>query len=252
MVNVDPPSVQPSPALRVRRMGLQDLPFIVGAHLEHFPEGFFARLGERFLTRYYRTFLDGPLATALVAEVDGDVSGYLAGVLDGPEHRRLLLRYHGPSLLLAGVAGMLRRPSTGVSFIATRMRRYLTALNRHRKTRSLPRQSSPQRPAVLSHVVVTKSLRCRGIGTVLVDRFLLEAREASCTQARLVTVAGARGAGSFYQRRGWRREPGFAEADGRLLERYRYDLEAPHSPATPTATPTPTPTPTATANERNS
>ncbi|KRB73141.1 hypothetical protein ASE01_20450 [Nocardioides sp. Root190] len=51
-------------------MDLQDLQPVVQAHLTTFPRGFFARLGSRFLTRYFRTFLDGPLAVALVVERD--------------------------------------------------------------------------------------------------------------------------------------------------------------------------------------
>ena len=81
-----------------------------------FPESFFARFGPRFMTRYYSTSLDGPLASALVAEVDGEVSGYLVGILDGPRHRGLPLPHHRAGLATAGVLGICRRPWLGWEF----------------------------------------------------------------------------------------------------------------------------------------
>ena len=86
-------AVDDTPALgsarfQLRRMGLQDLHVVTDMHMAEFREGFFVRLGARFLRRYYRTFLDGPLATALVCESDGAVCGYLVGVLDPTAHPR--------------------------------------------------------------------------------------------------------------------------------------------------------------------
>ena len=217
------PRTSVCPSVRVRRMGLQDLPFVVEAHLAHFPDGFFARLGRGFLTRYYRTFLDGPLATAIVAEIDGVATGYLAGILRGPEHRQLMLQHHGVALVLAGAGGMVRHPTVGLTFFVTRLGRYASAIRRHR--RGAPSGAAPTtRPAVLSHIVVAQPRRCRGMGSTLIDRFLKEAREAGRTHACLVTMEGELGAGSFYERRGWRRAGDTTQADGRMLRRYEYAL----------------------------
>lgn len=211
--------------LVLRRMGLQDLPFAVEAHLQHFPDGFFARLGRRFLTRYYRTYLDGPLACAVVAEDVGGPVGYLAGVLDPPRHRKLLLQHHGPALATAAIAGMIRRPLVALTFARTRVRRYFMALKR---ARSMTAEGSAQSPgsAVLAHVVVTEPQRCQGIGSHLVEEFLSQARSAGCTRACLVTMAGSAGAGGFYERRGWRLAPHTSgQADGRPLLQYEIPLD---------------------------
>ena len=213
------------PALYIRRMGLQDLPYVVETHRHHFPDGFFAKLGPRFLTRYYRTFLDGPLATALVAEVDDTVVGYITGVLHGPEHRHLMLKHHGTGLALAGAGAMVRHPTACLTFLFTRVRRYAAALRRYRKG-TLPSNSTAGRAAVLSHVVVSQPRRRRGIGSDLVERFLSEARESGCTRACLVTLDGPGGAGHFYERRGWRKVSNAPQADGRVLLRYERDLYA--------------------------
>lgn len=208
-------------AVTVRRMGLQDLPFAVRAHLQHFPEGFFVKLGPRYLEKYYRTYLDGPLACALVAEADGEVCGYLTGVLRGAEHRRLLLEHHGVALGLAGVLGMVRHPSAAFTFATTRLRRYLTALRAQRRP---VRVGDSEVSAVLAHIVVREPHRCRGIGSSLVEEFLTQARDAGCTRASLVTSAGPCGAGAFYEHSGWRSIPGVVARDGRVLLRYEYLL----------------------------
>ena len=205
-------------------MGLHDLPFVVAAHQEHFPDGFFVDLGPRFLTRYYRTFLDaGPLTVALVAEVEGDRCGYLTGVLAGRQHRTQMLRHHGLGLAVAAALGMVARPGVAVRFVLTRSRRYAQALRRHRVEQSAPTLTA-ESPAVLSHVVVVEPERLAGVGSCLVQAFLREARDARCPTAALVTEAGARGAGPFYESLGWH-VSGSTSVDGRALLRYTRSVE---------------------------
>ena len=204
-------------------MGLQDLSVVADLHRAEFREGFFVRLGRRFLRRYYRTFLDGPLATALVCEADGAVCGYLVGVLDPPQHRRLLLRHHGPSLALCAFAGLICRPGLALYFLRTRARRYLRALTKQARATGVA--ADPERLAVLTYVAVDPSLRGHGIGSTLVERFLDEAAAAGRTAVCLVTVAGAGGAGDFYASRGWVHVGDTRRSDGQALEHYRFQLD---------------------------
>lgn len=217
----------------VRRMGLHDLPFVVAAHAAHFPEGFFVRLGPRFLTAYYRTFLDGPLACALVVERGGVRCGYLAGIVGGAEHRRLVMRYHGSALALRGVLGLVARPRLAIFFVRTRATRYARGIVRTRRS-GMPQGPSggPSRDsaeglrdvAVLSHVVVTQSERCRGLGRVLVEEFLDQARDARCASARLVTSGQEDGAAAFYAKLGWTRVRPASTGHDRHLLQFEYDL----------------------------
>ncbi|GAB6986851.1 hypothetical protein JCM10369A_33760 [Nocardioides pyridinolyticus] len=213
-----------SPAIRLRRMGLQDLTFVTGLHRVTFREGFFVRLGATFLSRYYRTFLDGPLATALVCEKDGVVCGYLVGVIDPPEHRRLLLRHHGLSLAVTAFVNLLWRPGLALHFLRTRARRYLRALARKPRVSAGP-ASEARKVAVLTYVAVDPSVRGGGIGYALVGKFLDEAAAAGRSEACLVTIAGPQGAGGFYAAQGWVRVGESRRADGQLLEHYRFLLD---------------------------
>ena len=217
----------------LRRMGLQDLTFVVDAHLAHFGDSFFARLGSNFLARYYRTFLDGPTAVAVIAESAGAPCGYLTGVLHTRRHRTLLLRYHGPGLAARGCVAMLRHPRAGLTFVATRLPRYARGLRQGLRptapSRGAPTQpsasSSPGDTAVLTYVVVAEPRRHRGVGALLVNHFLDEATIAGCTTAALVTVADPNGAAAFYEARGWTRRDSVTTAEGKLLWRYTLNLQ---------------------------
>ena len=203
-------------------MGLQDLRVVTDMHIAEFREGFFVRLGARFLRRYYRTFLDGPLATALVCENDGKVCGYLVGVLDPPQHRRLLIRHHGPSLAINALGSLIWRPRLALHFLRTRARRYLRSLLK--QGRSAAVAAEPSKLAVLTYVAVDPSMRGQGVGSALVDRFLDEAAAAGRAAVCLVTAAGAGGAGDFYASRGWEQVGEGRRSDGQSLEHYRFRL----------------------------
>ena len=205
-------------------MGLQDLPVVTDMHRAEFRDGFFVRLGPRFLRRYYRTFLDGPLATALVCEKEGAVCGYLVGVLDPPQHRRLLLRHHGRSLALTALAGLVWRPGLALHFLRTRARRYLRALFRQAGAAAVV--AEPTKLAVLTYVAVDPSFRGHGIGSVLVNRFLGEAAAAGRDAVCLVTLAGAAGAGGYYASRGWVHVADGRRPDGQSLEHYQFLLDS--------------------------
>lgn len=204
----------------VRSMREQDVPGVVSAHLLAFADGFFARLGRKFLTRYYRTFCDGPFAVALVAETDGHACGYLVGIVDPSQHRRVLLSDHGRLLAWWGFLGLARRPLLLMRFVATRSKRYAAALLRARHTD----QAEPERVAVLSHIVVAPERRGDGVGTALVDHFLGRAVAAGCERACLVTIAGSGGAGDFYSQMGWTYIQSRLSVDHRRLAYYELDL----------------------------
>lgn len=212
--------------LRLRRMGLQDLPWVVSEHRLKFPDGFFARLGSSYLTRYYRTFLDGPTATALIVEDEHGQRGYLVGVLRPQRHRNLVMQHHGFGLARSGAWGLIKHPSLAVTFARTRVRRYLNALRSARRRDPDERRDGRGRSAVLTHVAVADDAQGDGIGTALVDQFLGEAEAAGCARALLVTVVGVAGAGNYYEHRGWH-ELEVTSTNERTLSTYEIELVTP-------------------------
>jgi ribosomal protein S18 acetylase RimI-like enzyme len=204
-VDIRPTTDAVRPRVHYRRMGSGDLAFVVAQHLHHFPDGFFARLGPRFLHEYYRAFLTGPSARTTVAEVDGERAGYLVGVTDPARHRDHVVRRHGRALVLRAAVAMMLRPALAVCFVRTRLGLYGRKLLRRRRrgatARPSPGATTPT--AVLTHVAIRPAAQSQGIGSDLIRRFQHEVAEAGCERLTLVTASGDDGAGPYYRRRGW-------------------------------------------------
>jgi ribosomal protein S18 acetylase RimI-like enzyme len=216
-----------APPVHYRRMTEADLPFAVGQHLHHFPAGFFARLGRRFLTEYYRSFLTGSSACTFLVEVDGTPTAYLVGVADPPRHRDHVVREHGRALVLRAIAAMLLRPRLGFHFVRTRLRLYARKLLRRKPVPTatpVPSGASHEVTAVLTHVAVVPDAQARGIGTELIRRFQDEVRAAGCTRITLVTASGDDGAGPYYRRQGWEALGERTTPDGMRLTTYQRDV----------------------------
>ncbi len=203
-----------------RRMGLADLGFVVDQHLEHFPENVFGQLGRRFLTEYYRTFLDGPHAEAVVAVIEGVPVGFLVGILDVREHRRLVRRFHARRLAWHAAAALTRRPRMAVGLLRRRV------AVRFGRLREAAAHGTPAADviAVLSHVAVVQDRRGFGVGTRLIQQFVDQAHVAGAHTVSLATRAGAVGAGALYESLGWQLVSERDTFDGRRIALYDLDL----------------------------
>ncbi len=224
--------VQLAGRVRYRPMTAADLPFVVGQHRYHFPDGFFARLGTRFLTEYYRAFLTGTAARTTVAEVDGTPAGYLVGVTHPAAHREHVVQRHGRALVLKAVAAMLRHPSLAYCFVRTRSGLYARKLLRRRGAASGTAPAEGTAPAtgattaVLTHVAVEPRAQSHGLGSALIDRFEEEVAAAGCDRVSLVTASGEDGAGPYYRRRGWQALAERTTPDGLRLTTFERPVQA--------------------------
>lgn len=222
---------QPDLAL-VRPMTHEDVAWASALHESALPHGFFARLGTRFLTAYYETFIDSPYALALVAEAPAGPAGVLVGTLRNRSHYSWVMDHCARHLAGRALASLMVRPRTLGFFLRTRLAWYLgTGLRAARKAKhaltwstasadaavSAPRT---RQPAVLTHVAVEPAARGAGAGAALVTAFTSAARDAGCNEAVLVTLSGPAGAGPFYRRLGWKLRDLHHDHDGRLLECY--------------------------------
>jgi GNAT superfamily N-acetyltransferase len=205
-----------------------DILFVVGQHLHHFPDGFFARLGPRFLGEYYRAFLTSAAARTTLAEVDGEPAGYLVGVTDPTAHREHVVRRHGRSLVLRALTAMLRHPMLAVLFLRTRTGLYSRKLL-HRRSNGTTGQTvaADTRPtAVLTHVAIIPEAQSQGIGSELIRRFDAEVAAVGCERLTLVTASGDDGAGPYYRRRGWTAHGERSTPDGLRLTTYERPVAA--------------------------
>src|SRR3546814_16558598 len=83
-----------APVIGVRPMNEHDLVRAARLHREHLPHGLFPSLGERFLRRYLRTYLNTPTAVALAIEGEHGMFGFLCGTVERRAHREPDLRHH--------------------------------------------------------------------------------------------------------------------------------------------------------------
>ncbi len=213
--------------IRVETMGAEDLAFAVDLHRRSLPEGFFASLGPSFLAAYLRAFLDSPHAVGLLARHERRPLGVLVGSFDNERHQRWVIRRRGLRLaMLAGVA-LLGRPRLARHFLRTRWRPYLRGVARRLRPGRVRSEDSDFAAggfAVLSHISVVSEVRGRGVGRSLERAFVGLAQGAGAREARLGTLAGAAGAGLFYEAVGWRRTAELSDLDERSISLYALDL----------------------------
>lgn len=211
-----------NPARAVRSLVGPDTAITAHIHVRELPEGFFPRLGERFLRVYHRTFIDSPSAVALVAQSDGQIQGFLVGVLDPGAHGAHVLRRWGPRLAAAAALAMLTRPRLLAEFLRTRLGRYARGLWRRRRSGVTGGASVvPGSWAVLSHVAVAASCRGSGVGAALVERMHQDVVAARAAGVVLLTAADGPGPG-FYARLGYDDEGDVVGADGQTWRRFRW------------------------------
>jgi ribosomal protein S18 acetylase RimI-like enzyme len=182
----------------IRPMTRRDLELAARWHSEEFPDGFYPRLGSRFLAAYYRTFLTSPYAVALVTVAGGRITGYVAGTFDERRHGRWVLLRYCVLLVAVGTLCLLLRPWLWRDFVRCRAIRYLRRL-----VRAVLEAITPQRTVAageLAYIVTAQEARGQGVGACLLNEFRDRASRAGTRELRLVTAADAPRLSSFYQR----------------------------------------------------
>ena len=214
--------------LFVRQLGRGDLAFAATLHTRSLPNGFFPRLGEQFMRRYYQSFRRSPWAVALVAESGGEPIGALVGTLDDRAHYRFVARRCWLPLGVAGIIALVQRPAVAWWFLRSRGRRYARGLVRlagwRQPSGTAGRAGTPvRREGVLTHVVVDEASRGSGAGGELVVEFVASATRRGTDHLRLVTDAKD-GAAAFYERLGWKLVGRRGDVDGGTWTELHLDL----------------------------
>lgn len=208
-----------TPVVSLRVMELRDIPAVVHMHRINLSQGFFVELGDKFLSRYYRTFLTSPAAVALIAEVDGERAGFLVGCTDAAVHHRHVIRLERWRLARAGAASLLLRPALTAKFMRTRAQRYTRGLKRARGHAPAGTTES-QRTGVLSHIAVRDDLRRHGVGRALVTAFVNIAKVHGVECLQLQAAADNTAAQRFYEGLGWKQDAEIQDPDDKTWISY--------------------------------
>lgn len=148
-----------------------DLDLIARLHAQQITEGFLTSLGTPFLRRLYARVLRSDDAFILVDEIDGEVSGFVAGVTHlATLYRRFIIR--------DGAVAAVR----GAPHLFRSLPRVLETLRYPAATSALP-------AAEILSVAVAAHHGGRGVGTTLVRAAIDEFRHRQIGAAKVVTTA---------------------------------------------------------------
>lgn len=208
-----------STALQLQDLDAGHLRFAADLHATALPPGLTTALGSRWLQAYYRSFADSPYGIALLATLDGQPVGVLAGTTDTAAHRAWTRRASRRRLVSLGLLAVVRRPLLAALLLRRGGQRLAGRLRRRPS-----QEPTPTKTAVLAYLAVAPPARGLGVGAALVEGFVREAALAGAREAMLVTLAGDAGAGRFYERLGWRYVTNHRNAEGHLVGRYMLTL----------------------------
>lgn len=203
--------MRPSYEEAVRDVGPEDAAALASIHVQAFSDFFLTSLGERFLVRFYRSFLAQTGAVGLAVAGNNDCIGFAVGSQSAIGFYRQLARSDGLGLLYAAFPALVRRPSRIV-----------------RIARSISGASYALHcgDSVLCSICVSPAAQRKGIGSVLLRSFEDRMRSLGCRYVVLTTDAdGNEATNGFYASHGYHLSR-TTTVSGRRLNCYRKPLGA--------------------------
>jgi len=188
---------------------VEDVPGIVVAHCQAFPDFFLTALGARFLHRFYTALLRHPDSLCFVARSGAGIDGFVAGTLAPTGFFRGLLLREGAGFCVDAVPALVRRPG----FVAKRLWRAVTYRGEAPTLR--------EHAALVSSIAVLPAASGRGLGKELLNAFCDAAgrRDASCVY--LLTDRDYNSASNhFYIKSGFSLEGQVDRSGTRAMNRY--------------------------------
>lgn len=189
-----------------------DLPEIIQVHLSSFPNFFLTFLGHGFLRLLYRNIARDPEGIALVAEAEGKVVGFVAGVTRQTGFYRRLLKRQVLAFAWAAMGAALRRP--------TIIPRLWRALRRPGDA------AESDTEACLMSIAVAPEFQGQGLGKQLVEAFCQELIARGESAVCLTTDRDQNeAANQFYQGLNFKLTRSFTTPEGRAMNEYVRDLQ---------------------------
>lgn len=192
-----------------------DVDRVAELHAAAFPGYFLTHMGQRFLRRYYRNFLESP-GLCLVAIQGEQILGFVAGASEPGEFYRRFYRRNFPALSVISVDRWCRDRELRRQFRARlpRVRDAIGSVVRRPIGRRPPASSAlvdassasgpggPRRADLLS-IAVAEGNRGAGIADALVDGFLERLVRRGVGIVQLSVFTDNPRAVAFYERTGW-------------------------------------------------
>ena len=168
-------------------------------------------MGSAFLTLLYRAIITDSSGIAIIAEQKNKIIGFVTGTSQLPGFYKRLLKKHLIGFLKASLKGFFRRPSI--------LPHLLRAF-------SMPGQPLPaENCATLMSIAVDPDYQNRGIGKLLVNAFIKEARSRGSQYVNLFTDALDNDAvNRFYQSLGFKEVRTYTTPEKRAMKEYLIKL----------------------------
>lgn len=180
---------------------------VVNIHVHSFQGFFLTFMGTSFLTLLYHATIADPSGIAIIAEKENETTGFVTGTSQPSGFYKRLLKKHILGFGVASLQGFLRNPSI--------LPRLLRAF-------SMPGQPLPAvNCATLMSVAVDPDCQNLGIGKLLVNAFIEEARSRGSQFVNLTTDAvNNETANHFYKSLGFELFRKYTTPEGRIMNEY--------------------------------
>ena len=206
--HVVPAARNDSPPADIRGANHRDLAGIVRIHQKAFRHFFLTRLGDEFLSRYYRMVLDYHAGIVLVMEGRRGLEGFVCGFLNPAEFYRSMWR-NKREFVLPALSALVRNPALAAGI-----------LNGIQRIQSSASQSQAQ-SCELASIAVAPESSGYGLGKTLVQAFLARSWSMNAQCVYLTTDADANDhANTLYREAGFERSRRFLQRRGRWMNEY--------------------------------
>ncbi|MBN1796610.1 MAG: GNAT family N-acetyltransferase [Sedimentisphaerales bacterium] len=199
--------------ITIDKIAVEHLSQVVSVHMRAFPEFFLTFLGPKFLKEFYKSFTRDPSGIGFVAidNETGQLVGAIAGSVEPAGYFKRLLIHRFWAFCFASLWAVLRKPTV--------IKRLFRAV--------FYRGQAPVGPkrALLSSIAVSPDCQKRGIGKLLVNKWVEEIKNRGAAGCFLTTDAiDNDSVNNFYKDLGWTVESTYETPEGRKMNRYIYDF----------------------------
>ena len=198
--------------LSIRPMRADDADQVVAVHMEAFRGFFLTQLGPGFLCQFYAYVASSTEGVGHVAVDDsGQIVGFVCGSIRPSGLYGRFVRRRWQQVLPAIIGPVLRRPAM--------------ALRLGWRVARPPQASEQPGTATLFSIGVHSHHQCQGVGTALVQRFLVEMSSQKLERVNLTTDRdGKEAVNGFYRRLGFELAQSFVTPEGRWMNEYTIHL----------------------------